>query len=83
MFSTGAREWFDRVYACTQHDGYYECKKFATEEAATLYNNLLYKQENKNTIMPLIYVCRFTPMLFDRTILNVKLKGPVLLWTDR
>ena len=70
-------EWFNRVYACTQHDGYYKCQKFATEEAADLHNYMFNKY---NVQAPLIYMCRFTPALFDRTILKFKLKEPILLW---
>ena len=69
-------EWFNRVYACTKCDGYYKCNKFATEEAAVLHNYLFNRYYVQT---PLIYMCRFTPSMFDRTILTFKLKEPVLL----
>ena len=74
-------DYYSRVYSCVKHDGYYRCKRFASEEAANMYRSY-YKHgllNDEKCLQPLIYMCRFTPSAFDRTILKYKLKEPILL----
>lgn len=76
-------DYYTRVYSCVKYDGYYKCKRFASEEAANMYRS--YKHSDLNPyndpkrLKPLIYMCRFTPSAFDQKILKFKLKEPVLL----
>lgn len=73
-------DYYTRVYSCVKHDGYYKCKRFATEEAANMYRSYNHKYVfSDKRVLPLIYMCRFTPSAFDQKILKFKLKEPVLL----
>ena len=70
--------WYDRVYSCTKitgaHTGSdtYICKRFYSVEAANMYMRL--------NDVPLLYMCRFTPLVMDSTILKFKLKENVVFY---
>ena len=70
-------DWYNRVYSCTKIVGAdtYKCKRFHSVEAANMYRS--YMRIND---VPLLYMCRFTPLVIDSTILKIKLKEKVVLY---
>jgi|LakMenEpi03Aug12_release.lakeMendotaPanAssembly.Ray.scaffolds.fasta_scaffold541341_3 hypothetical protein len=70
-------DWYNRVYSCTKGVGadYYKCKRFHSVEAANMYRSYMRLNE-----VPLLYMCRFTPLVMDSTILKFKLKEKIVLY---
>ena len=54
---------------------YYKCKRFHSVEAANMYRSYMRLND-----VPLLYMCRFTPLVIDSTILKIKLKEKVVLY---
>jgi len=72
-------DWYNRVYSCTKIAGagadYYKCKRFHSVEAANMYRSYMRLND-----VPLLYMCRFTPLVIDSTILKIKLKENVVFY---
>jgi hypothetical protein len=76
-------DWYNRVYSCTKITGAgatsgadtYKCKRFHSVEAANMYRSYMRLND-----VPLLYMCRFTPLVMDSTILKFKLKENVVLY---
>jgi len=78
-------DWYNRVYSCTKIAGagagaagaadYYKCKRFHSVEAANMYRSYMRLND-----VPLLYMCRFTPLVMDSTILKIKLKENVVFY---
>jgi hypothetical protein len=60
-------DWYSRVYSCVNMGDHYKCKRFKSAGAANMYKS--YTCGN----IPLIYMCYFTPLVLDSTILKIKL----------
>ena len=61
-------DWYSRVYSCVNMGDHYKCKRFMSAEAANIY-----KSYTVGSMSSLIYICYFTPLLLDSTILKIKL----------
>ena len=66
------KEYYDRVYLCIEKNNQFECKKFETFESA---DNYFHDNHNpnveKSTLIPL---CKYVPNVFDKLILERKLR---------
>ncbi len=77
------REFYDRVYLCTQTVTGIDCKRFKSFEEADSYKNNTHKTKETsetNLIFPtlnlastMIPMCKYTPIIFDKPILKFKL----------
>jgi hypothetical protein len=62
------KEWYDRVYLCSQNVTTFKCKKYESFEAAD-------QSVTKADFSTMIPMCRYTPEFMDRFFLKRKLFG--------
>ena len=81
------KEFYDRVYLCSQQIGKVDCKRFNSFEDAELYHrtDMTVGYKNKKTnesqllfpvcehVSTVIPMCKYTPEIFDKLILKFKL----------
>ena len=76
------KQFYDRVYLCTQQIGKIDCKRFESFEEADAYDNSTYKNRETNEtnlvfptyncVSTMIPMCKYTPEIFDKPILKFK-----------
>lgn len=81
------KEFYDRVYLCTQNISKIDCKRFDTFKEADAHRNSTYKNRQTNEssyifpvygiVSTLIPMCKYTPEFLDKPILKYKLKKMV------
>ena len=66
------KEWYDRVYLCSQDVTTFKCEKFNYLKMADRNSIIGYNYKHFTTMIPM---CRFTPEFMDRFFLKRKLFG--------
>jgi hypothetical protein len=77
-------QWYDRVYLCWENNEYNKSNPYSSirgfnclknnsfEDAHSFWKNHRENLEARNTMIP---ICKWVPMIFDKFILNLKLKN--------
>lgn len=83
MTDSKTREFYDRVYLCTQEIGKIDCKRFDSFESADSYHTNTYKNRKTdesqnvfptyNTVSTMLPMCKYVPEFLDKPILKFKL----------
>ena len=85
-YKTNKQQWYDRVYLCWEDTNFnkpdtyspikgFNCYKYnSLERADYILNNTLYEYKDMNIRHTIIPVCKWVPEIFDKYLINRKLR---------